>query len=171
MCNNLHNNKCSIVFSKKDNHTKPGVHIEPAAIMPFAPNQNNFLVTHIQEYLQHTAQLKEAWLWTAVHFHKSHAPVARASFSPWVKERELNYTNLQCNVLTLEFLHYSAIDYTYGYLQYSSMFAMCYASGIRVKQSLHAAWVYVQPCLYRARTRTQFFVPEWLSDCIEELSK
>lgn len=81
----MSSDKCVVVFSAKHKQTKPGVHSKPAEIYAFSSNKKLCLVTHLKEYLCRTASLrKDKQLFLS--FNKPHAPVARATFSRWVKE-------------------------------------------------------------------------------------
>ena len=80
----MHHNKCVIVFSSKHKQTKPGAHTEPAEISAFTQNPKICLVSHLHAYLQQTEPLRKGQE-LLISFKKPHAPVARGTFSRWVK--------------------------------------------------------------------------------------
>ena len=80
----MHHNKCVIVFSSKHKQTKPGAHTEPAEIPAFTQNPKICLVSHLHAYLKQTEPLRNGQE-LLVSFNKPHAPVARGTFSRWVK--------------------------------------------------------------------------------------
>ena len=80
----MHHNKCVIVFSSKHKQTKPGAHTEPAEIPAFTQNPKICLVSHLHAYLKQTEPLRKGQE-LLISFNKPHAPVARGTFSRWVK--------------------------------------------------------------------------------------
>ena len=80
----MHHNKCVIVFSSKHKQTKPGAHTEPAEISAFTQNPKISLVGHLHAYLKQTEPLRKGQE-LLISFNKPHAPVARGTFSRWVK--------------------------------------------------------------------------------------
>ena len=91
----MHHNKCVIVFSSKHKQTKPGAHTEPAEISAFTQNPKISLVGHLHAYLKQTEPLRKGQE-LLISFNKLHAPVARGTFSRWVKTMLAAAGNRDC---------------------------------------------------------------------------
>ena len=80
----LHAQKCTIMFSVKQKHTRPGAHTEPATILAFPNNAKLCLIKHLERYLELTKDLRQGDK-LFISFIKPHSPISRETFSRWVK--------------------------------------------------------------------------------------
>ena len=82
----IQHNKCVIVFSEKQKHSKPGVHLEPAHISAFPHNSKLCVVNHLKTYLDKTKDFASTGPALFKTFVKPHVPVSRDTISRWVKQ-------------------------------------------------------------------------------------
>ena len=81
----LYHNKCVFHLSEKQKHTHPGVHCDPAEVFAFPSDKKLCLVDHMRHYREITKDLRSGTQ-LFISYVKPHAPVARGTFSRWIKD-------------------------------------------------------------------------------------